>query len=87
MDPWRKETLGLQVGDWIVWQGEAMGVEGQPAVVAPGMRGEVLSLHDGFHLDVAEVAPIPPKARVQFESGLSLMVDERMKRERVADAG
>ncbi len=48
------------------------------------MKGEVLSLHDGFHLDVAEVAPIRPRARVQFESGFALMVDERMKWERVA---
>jgi len=83
MDPWRKESLNLQVGDFIIWQGEAMGVEGQPAFVAPGMRGEVLSLHDGFHLDVAEVAPIPPRARVRFDSGMALMVDERMRWERV----
>jgi len=47
------------------------------------MRGKVISLHDGFHLDVAEVAPIPPTARVQFDSGMALMVDERMKWERV----
>ncbi len=45
----------------------------------------VLSLHDGFHLDVAQVDPIPPKARVHFNSGMSLMVDEQMKWERVAD--
>jgi len=57
----------------------------QPAVVAPGMRGEVMSLHDGFHLDVAEVEPIPPSARVQFENGFSLMVDERMRWERVEE--
>ncbi len=82
MDPWRKETLGLQVGDWIIWQGEAIEIEGQPAFVAPGMKGKVLSLHDGFHLDVAEVAPIPPRARVQFDSGMKLMVDERMKWEK-----
>jgi hypothetical protein len=50
------------------------------------MRGEVLSLHDGFHLDVADVAPIPPKAIVQFDSGMALMVDERMKWERVDDS-
>ncbi len=62
MDPWRKETLNLQVGDWIIWQGEAIEVEGQPALVAPGMRGEVISLHDGFHLDVADVAPIPSQS-------------------------
>ncbi len=52
-------------------------MEGQPALVAPGMRGEVLSLHDGFHLDVAEVAPIPPKAVVRFDA-VTLMVDGRM---------
>jgi len=51
------------------------------------MRGEVLSLHDGFHLDVAEVEPIPPTAIVQFENGMALVVDERMKWERVDDAG
>ncbi len=83
MDPWQKETLNLQVGDTIIWQDEAIEVEGQPALVAPGMRGEVISLHDGFHLDVADVAPIPPKAIVQFDSGMRLMVDERMKWERV----
>ena len=52
MNLWQKETLGLKVGDFIVWQDEAIEVEGQSALVAPGMRGEVLSLHDGFHLDV-----------------------------------
>ncbi len=79
MDPWQKETLGLQVGDFIIWQDEAIELEGQPAVVIPGMKGKVLSLHDGFHLDVAQVEPIPPKAIVQFDSGIALMVDERMK--------
>ncbi len=80
MDPW---GLNLQVGDFIIWQDEAVEMEGQPAVVTPGMKGEVISLHDGFHLDVAEVAPIPPRAKVRFDSGMALMVDERMKWERV----
>ena len=82
MYPWQKETLGLQVGDFIVWQDEAIEVEGQPAVVEPGMRGEVLSLHDGFHLDVTQVEPIPPRARVRFDGGMALMVDERMRWEK-----
>ena len=82
MDPWQKETLNLQVGDFIIWQGEAIEIEGQPALVAPGIRGEVLSLHDGFHLDVAQVKPIPPKAIVEFETGMRLMVDEQMKWEK-----
>ncbi len=83
MAPWQKESLGLKVGDWIIWQDEAIEVEGQPALVTPGMRGKVLSLHDGFHLDVAEVKPIPPKAIVQFEN-VTLMVDERMRWSRLA---
>ncbi len=56
MDPWRKESLGLQVGDFIIWQDEAIEVEGQPAVVTPGMKGEVISLHDGSHLENLEEA-------------------------------
>ncbi len=86
MDPWQKETLGLQVGDWIVWRDEAVEAKGQTPIVAHGMKGKVLSLHDGFHLDVAEVAPISPRAMVQFENGMRLMVDERMRWERAADA-
>jgi len=87
MDLWQKEALGLQVGDFIIWRDEAIEAEGEAAVVEPGMKGEVISLHNGFHLDVADVAPIPPKAVVRFDSGMALMVDERMKWERVADAG
>ena len=78
MDPWQKEPLGLQVGDFIIWQDEAVEVEGQPAVVTPGMKGKVLSLHDGFHLDVVQGKAIPPKAIVEFENGMRLMVDARM---------
>ena len=62
MAPWQKETLNLQVGDTIIWRDEAIEAEGQPAVVTPGMKGKVISLHDGFHLDVVQVEPIPPKA-------------------------
>jgi hypothetical protein len=83
MDPWRKESLNLEVGDFIIWKDEAIEVEGQPAVITPCMKGKVLSLHDGFRLDVADVAPIPPKAIVQFENGMRMMVNARMKRERV----
>ena len=84
MDPWRKETLSLQVGDFIVWQDQAIQVEGQAALVSPGLKGRVLSLHDGFHMDVAQVEPIPPKAIVQFDNGMTRMVDERMRWEKNA---
>jgi len=84
MDPWLKETLGLKVGDFIIWQDEAIEMEGQP--VTPSMKGEVISLHDGFNLDVALGESIPPKAIVEFEA-VTLMVDERMRWERVGEAG
>ena len=32
------------------------------------MKGRVLSLHDGFHMDIAE-GSVPPKAAVESESG------------------
>ena len=83
MDPCRKETLNLKVGDFIIWQDKAIEVEGQAALVSPGMKGRVISLHDGFHMDVTLVEPIPSKAVVQFDNGFSLMVDERLKWERV----
>ncbi len=50
------------------------------------MKGEVISLHDGFHLDVAQGESIPPKAIVQFEA-VTLMVDERMRWERIDNPG
>jgi len=61
MDRWQKESLNLEVGDTIIWQDEAVEVEGRPALVAPGMKGKVLSLHDGFHLDVAQSNPSRPR--------------------------
>jgi len=80
MDPWQKETLGLEVGDTIIWRDEAIELEGQS--VTPGMRGKVISLHDGFHLDVVQGEPLPPKAVVRFENGMQPMVDERMRWEK-----
>jgi len=80
MYPWQKENLNLQVGDFIVWQ--EVELEGQPALVSQGMKGKVLSLHDGFHLDVIQGGSVPPKAIVEFENGMRLMVDERMRWEK-----
>ncbi len=79
MDPWRKENLNLKVGDTIIWQDVEL--DGQPALVSQGMKGRVLSLHDGFHLDVAG-GSIPPKAVVKFADGMTLMVDARMRWEK-----
>ena len=43
MDLWRRETLNLEIGNWIIWQGETIEVQDQPAVVTPGMKGKVLA--------------------------------------------
>ena len=49
------------------------------------MKGTVISLHDGAHLDVIEGGSVPPKALVRFENGISLLVDKRMKWEKVTE--
>jgi len=79
MKPWTKESLNLQVGDRIIWCDREIVAEGDSALVTPGMKGNLLSLHDGFHLDVIQGDSIPPKAVVQSENGMTMMVDERMK--------
>jgi len=43
-------------------------------------------LEQARSVDVTQDESIPPKAIVQFESGMRLMVDERMKWEKVADS-
>ena len=58
--------------------------EGEPAIVSPGMKGKVISLHDGAHLDVIEGGAIPARALVLFESGERLLIDKRMKWEKVS---
>jgi len=84
MAPWNKDSLNLKAGDWIIWQGEEIKEEDGPAIVSPDMKGQVISLHDGFHMDLVQGSSVPPKALVQFESGESLLVDQRMKWEKVS---
>ncbi len=72
-------SMDLQPGDWIIWQDAEIKVEDGPAIVSPGMKCKVISLHDGAHLDVIEGGAIPARPLVQFESGMSLLVDNSMK--------
>ena len=78
-----EESLNLKVGDWIVWQDAKIKSEGNPAVVSPGMKGQVISLHEGAHLHVVGRRAVPATALVQFESGASLLVDKSMKWDKV----
>ena len=48
----------------------------EPPLVSPGMKGKVVSLHDGFHLDLVEGDPLPPRA----------LVDRGMESEQLTEA-
>ncbi len=82
--PGKKTPYNLQVGDWIIWQGEEIKVDDGSTLVSQGMKGQVISLHDGFHMDLVQGGSVPPKALVQFENGVSLLVDHRHKWEKVS---
>jgi len=86
MNNWSKDSLNLEIGDQIIWQGEEIKSEDSPAIVSPGMKGQVVSLHDGFQMDLVQGGSVPPKALVRFENGASLLVDHRMKWEKVSKA-
>ena len=74
MNPWQKEFLNLQVGDWIIWRDREIKIQDGAVFIAPGMRGKVMSLRDGFHMDLVKGGSVPPKAIVQFENGMTLVV-------------
>ena len=61
-----EESLHLQVGDQIIWRGAEIKSEGGFAIVSLGMRGKVISLHEGAHLDVIEGGTMLPRAAVEF---------------------
>ncbi len=84
MHNWSKESLNLEVGDQIIWQGAEIKSEDGFAIVSLGMRGQVISLHDGFQMDQVQEGSVPPKALVRFENGASLLVDQTMKWEKVS---
>ncbi len=68
----------------MVWQDISIETEDGAVLVIPGMKGKVLSLHDGYHMDRAEGSALP-KAVVEFESGVNLMVDKGMKWGRIGE--
>ena len=63
---WNIATLNLQVGDQIIWQDAEIKPEGEPAIVSPGMKDQVISLHDGFHMDLIQGGSVPPRVLVQI---------------------
>jgi len=84
MAPWQKDSLNLQVGNQIIWQDAEIKSGDGPTIGSPGMKGQVISLHDCFQMDLVQGGTVPPEALVQFESGESLLVDQRHKWEKVS---
>ncbi len=54
-----KESLKLKVGGQIIWQDAEIRSDDGPVCVSTGMKGKVVSLHDGFHLDLIEGGSLP----------------------------
>ena len=81
MNPWQKESLNLQVGDWIIWQDIAIKTEDGTVFVSPGMKGQVVDLHNGCapsKLDAVDNSVLP-WAFVKWENGETSRLELGMK--------
>ena len=76
-----EDSLNLAVGDFIIWQGDEFSMPDGSTIVSLGMKGKVISLHEGG----LEGGTMPARALVEFESGKRLLVDQRMKWEKVSE--
>ena len=76
-------TKDLKIGNQIIWQDAEIKSEAGFAIVSLGMKGQVISLHDGFQMDLVQGGSVRPKVLVRFENGESLLIDKRMKWEKV----
>jgi hypothetical protein len=86
MGRWRKESFGLQIGDWIQWQDTSIQLgagEDATTFIQKGMIGRVVSLRDGFPLEdpYAQIIgqEIPARALIQFENGHTFLIDSQVK--------
>jgi hypothetical protein len=81
----RKESLGLEVDDWIEWTGPPTtlrlddDVADWQVVVEPGERGRVVAVRDGRPSEPgSDEDPTPAWALVEFEDGETAAVDLTM---------
>ncbi len=84
----RKEPLDLEIGDTIIWRGEGMRIEEGVILLAPGVKGTVVTRSEHLLADAATKAgPISagPWALVEFENGFRVVLDSRARFERVKD--
>jgi len=47
-DPWRKESLNLKIGDWIIWKDEKIEIQDTDSLLEAGMIGNLISVHGGI---------------------------------------
>ena len=84
-DYYKKEVLGLEVGDWVVWREERIKVldeDGEPSVT-PGMKGQVIALRDGCPPRLeAPGEPWFPWALVEFQNGVVAWLDQEIRFEK-----
>ena len=93
MNPWQKESLNLKVGDWIIWRDQPRQLiihkDGtKTTYLTPGMKGQVVELHDGCPPSKLEAKDdsVLPWAFVEGENGETAIVELGMKWE-IADPG
>ena len=84
-DYYKKEVLGLEVGNGVVWLEETITVvdgDGQPNIT-PGMKGQVIALHDGCppRLEAPGWSALP-WVLVEFENGVVAAVDPEVEFEK-----
>jgi len=85
MNPYQKESLNLQVGDWIIWQDQPrilIHENGTETIsITPGTKGQVVDLHDGnppTKLESVDDSTLP-WAFIKWENGEASSVDLDMK--------
>ena len=90
-DSWKKESLNLKVGDWIIWNDEKIEIEEAGGnintFIEPGMIGQIVSVHDEIPMEDprAEIIgkEIPLRFLVQFENGQRMLLRADMNFERM----
>ena len=89
MNPYQKESLNLQIGDWISWQNQPQDLiqkNGERTTyLTPGTKGKVVDLHDGnppTKLETVDTSTLP-WAFIEWETGEKSSVDLDMKWEKV----
>ena len=79
----------LEIGDTIIWRGEAMRNEQGMMLISPGMRGKVITRSESLLAHAARKEGLPIAAGlwalVEFENGFRMVVDSGASVERVKE--